>query len=461
LTLRVTANETVGIPCGARSLARGIAFGVAVFVLCGCSTIRHALHGNDKPTQRSEQLQILQLRNMRFADEYVGSIVQPIRLFQASTNSAADRLAAQNWMLSQATAAYTIASGPSAVVNTVDLIVLATLSRMVIDDAWGGERFGERAAPLRDVYHRLESKALDLAKGALPEDQIAELRRVIVEWRAQNPHVSTISNVHFRDVAASMGRQPTSSGIDSFSGLFTMLGLDPLSSLDPAVREIAQTRELAERTIYYAQRVPNLVDMQVERLTFEFATMPETTRLLANADSIASAASTTGRMVDALPNLLAREREAAIRQFMDAVTSETARTRALVVELRAALEAGTATSNSLTTAIRSFDLLMGRFDKPKPAGAAAQTPGRPFDITEYTAAAAEITRTANELQSLVAGIEHGTPALAQVSDHAAAALRDVVDHAYLRLAQLIGLVILGGLGAALVFRGIARRWTNV
>jgi hypothetical protein len=399
----------------------------------------------------------MQLRNMRFADEYVGSIIEPIRHFQASTDNAADRLAAQNWMLSQATAAYTIASGPSPVVNEVDMVVLATLSRMVIEDAWDSERFGERAAPLRDAYRRLQPLALDLVKSELPADQIAELQHVIIEWRAKNPHVTAITSVHFRDVANSITR-PTAGGIDSLSGIFTALGLDPFSSLDPAVREIAQTRELAERTIYYAQRVPNLLDMQVERLTYELATMPEMTHLLANADRVAGAASTTGRVVGELPSLLTREREAAIRQLMEAVTTETAHTRELVTELRAALEAGTETSTSLNTTIRSFDRLMAKFEQPNPEGAGPQTPGRSFDIREYTAAAAEITRTANELQVLVAGVGRGSPALMQAADRATVTLQIVVDHAYWRLVQLIGLLLLGGLSAALAYRSIARRW---
>ena len=50
-----------------------------------------------------------------------------------------------------------------------------------------------------------------------------------------------------------------------------MLGLDPLTQLDPAVREITQTRELAERTIYYMQRAPSLLDMQLERITYQLA----------------------------------------------------------------------------------------------------------------------------------------------------------------------------------------------
>jgi hypothetical protein len=445
-----------GRPSARWLVALGI--GIAILTFSGCSTLRHVFHVDDKASKRAAQLQILQLSVMRFADEYVGSITQPIRSFQASTDNAADRLTAQNWLLSQATAAYTIASGPSPIVNTVDLVVLTTLSRMVIEDAWRGERFGERAALLREAYHRLEPLSLELAKGALSADQIVELQHVIVVWREQNPHVTAISYVHFRDVASSMGK-PKTGGTDRFSGLFNMLGLDPLSSLDPAVREISQSRELAERTIYYAQRVPNLLDMQIERLTFEFATMPEVTRLLANADQVAGAASTSARVVGELPSLLPREREAAIRQLMDAVTVETAHTRELVGGLRAALEAGTATSNSLDATIHSFDQLVARLQKPTTADGHAQpSPGRPFDITEYTTAAAEVSRTAAQLESLIGSVDRGTPALAQASDRAVLTLRGVVDHAYWRAAQLLGVLIVGALGAALAYRTVARRW---
>lgn len=443
----------------ARSLPRALAAVAAVLALCDCSTIRHVFHTGDNTTKQAEQLQILQLRNQRFADEYVGSIISPIRQFQASTENPVERLEAQNWMLSQATAAYTIASGPSPYVNVVDMVVLATLSRMVIDDAWVGERFGERTAPLRDAYHRLEPVALENAKGALPPDQIAALQRAIVEWRAQNPHVTAISYVHFRDIAGSMQR-PAGGGSDSFTGLFTMLGLDPFGSLDPAVREITQSRELAERTIYYAQRVPNLLDMQVERLTFEFATMPETKRLLADADSVAGAASIAGRVIGEFPGVLAGEREAAIRQFMDSINVETATLRQLTMDIRAALEAGTTTSNSLNATIRSFDQLVAGFEKPPSAGQSAQSPGRPFDITDYTAAAAEITRAATQLQQLMAGIDQDSPALMQAAGQATLKLQEVVDHAYWRIVELIILLLLGTLGAALTYRGVVRRWRS-
>jgi hypothetical protein len=430
---------------------------LAVLALCGCSTIKNMLPANRAATERAHQLAILQIQVMRFADVYVGAIIDPLQRFQAGTSNAEDRLMAQNWQVTQATAAYTIATGPTAVVNALDMIVLATLSRMVVDDDWVTERFGERAAPLREVYSRLEAQARDLGKGVITADQFAQLQRVIDEWRAKNPHIRSVAYVHFLDFANSIGH-PNPSEAGSSSGLFHLLGIDPLSGLDPAVREIAQTRELGERAIYWAQRLPNLLDMQVGLVADQFATTPETERLLANVDKSAQAAAAAGRLADELPGMLRQEREAAIRQFMDAITVESARTRQLIIELRGTLQAGTATSNSLTTTIRAFDALVAQFQKPTPAGGPAAPPGRPFDITEYTAAAAQIARASDQLQQLIAGVEHGTPALAQSADRAAATLQGVVDHAYWRIVELIALLCAGGLVAALAYRGIARRW---
>jgi hypothetical protein len=437
-------------------LRGALACGVAALVLCGCSTILRKFHGDNGATARAEKLQILQFRVMRFADEYVGGIIEPLQRFEAETDSAVDRLAAQNWKLSQSTAAYTIATGPSAVANAFDMVVLATLSRMVVEDAWVSERFGDRAEPLREAHRRLEAHALDLVKEFATPKQLANLQRVIDEWRQRNPHIRAVSYVHFLDFAKSIGH-PGPGDDTSTAGLFSLLGIDPLSKLDPAVREIAQSRELAERAIYYAQRLPNLVDMQVERMSDQFATTPETTRLLANIDRATQAAAAAGRLADELPGVLARERETAIRQLMEALTVETAHTRALVTELRGTLEAGTATSNSLNTTIRSFSQLMAGFRQPKPAGGAQEAPGRPFDITEYTAAATEFTGTADELQKLIAGIERGRPALMQAADAASASLRTVVDHAYWRMVQLLGLLLLGCFVLALAYRRIARR----
>ncbi len=426
-------------------------------LLCSCQLMDRMTGKSAAAAKQANDLQELQLKVMRFADEYAGGVIEPTQNFQMSINDPDGRLAAQYWKTSQATAAYTIGSGPNAVTNALDMVVLASLSRMVLEDAWVGERFGERAIPLRDAHRRLERRAWDLIESILSAQNIDQLHRVIDEWRARNPNIRAVSYVHFRDFAKSIGR-PGPGESEAKGGLFQLLGLDPLSNLDPAVREITQTRQLAERTIYYMQRVPNLLDMQVQLLTYQVVAMPETRRVLTDVDQFGGAAVAASQLADQLPSIVTREREAAIKQFMDAINTQSAQMRGLLSEMRAALDAGTGASDSVNETIRSLDQLMARFDKPKPPGTPAAPPGRPFDITEYTAAAAEFSRTVNQLQQLIVGIEHGTPALSQSAANAAAQLQNVVDHILWRLLLIGVLLLAAGLGTALAYRIIRKRW---
>jgi hypothetical protein len=435
----------------------------AVCVLAVCATasasagcgLYNKMMGGDKAEQQAAKLQELQLKTMRFADEYVGGVVEGVRGFQLKTHDPSALLAAQNWKVNQATSAYTIATGPNPVTNALDMVVLATLSRMVMEDSWVNEKYGELANSVREEHVRLEPRAWSLAEEFLTEAQMQQLREVIAQWRERNPHVVAVGYVHFRDFARSIGR-PRPGESSSTGSLFGFLGLDPLSNLDPAVQEIAQTRQLAERTIYYAQRAPNLIDMQVERITYQLASMQETQELLGDLDRVSKAAATASGVAAQLPDVIAREREAAIRQFMGELQSQQQETLALVTELRKALEAGTATSDSLQETLQSFDALMGRFKKP-PGTQAANEPSRPFDITEYAAAARELAATAKQLEVLVVQLEAGTPGLGQLAQRTTQDLGNLVDRAFWRLLVLI-IVLVGGIFlAAIGYRVVSRK----
>src|SRR6516164_2070558 len=130
---------------------------------------------------------------MRFADEYAGRSREVIVQFQAGLENPDERLRAQNWMVQQASSAYTIASGANPVSNALDMVVLATLSRMVIDDSWVGGAYGARAQNVLDTYRELEAEAWQLIKGLLNEQQIASLHQTIAQWRAKNPNVRAVS----------------------------------------------------------------------------------------------------------------------------------------------------------------------------------------------------------------------------------------------------------------------------
>ena len=421
-----------------------------------CSTFNRLLPSQRAAQQRAIELQELQLKVMRYADEYAGRVNEPTENFEDHARTAEERLAAQVWQLSQATAAYTIATGPNPITNSLDMVVLATLSRMVLEDLWVNELYGQRAVLLRDVHRALEPQAWALLEGELTPDQIDQLHKVIDDWRAEHPQVRAVSHIHFRDFAMSIQRPRSQSGGGS---LFALLGLDPLANLDPAVQEIAQTRQLAERTIYYFQRMPNLLDMQVELLTYEFAVMPETKDMIANVNRISAAAAAAGVLASELPDVIAKERHAVIDEFMAALNSEQVQMRQLLTELRGTLDAGGQTSDSINATIRSLDSLVARFDKPAPAPAAESeaTASRPFDITEYTATAREIAVTAQQLQALVAQLDSSGAGVERLTAGASRDFRALVDHAFWRGVQLI-LVLVGAiLVATMIYRYVAAR----
>lgn len=427
----------------------------AAAMAASCSAIQSMMPAHKAAEERAAALQELQLKVMRFADEYTGRIFEPIENFLVSSKNPQSRLKAQNWRLSQSTSAYTIASGPNPITNALDMVVLATLSRMVMEDAWTTERYGAQAVPLLEAHKALEPQAWALLDSILSAEQIEQLHGVIDKWREEHPNVRAVAYIHFRDFAKSIGR-PRREEEYSSGSLFTLLGLDPLSNLDPAVRELAQTRQLAERTIYYVQRMPNLLDMQVERLTYQLAVMPETQDLLLNTDRISLAAEAAGKLAGDLPQIVASEREAAIAQFMSALDAEQSQMRGLIAELKEALLVGSETSDSLTTAIRSLDAFVARFDKPKQRSPDAP-PGRPFDINDYAATARELAGAAQQLQALVVQLDASSTGVERLTASAAGELRAVVDHAYWRAVELILILVAAMLAAALIYRFAARQ----
>jgi hypothetical protein len=65
--------------------------------------------------------------------------------------------------------------------------------------------------------------------------------------------------------------------------------------------------------------------------------------------------------------------------------------------------------------------------EPPPPGS---VPGRPFDITEYTQAAATIGDATKQLQMLVTMLEHDAPAATRLGDVMQGHAERVVDHLY-------------------------------
>ena len=389
----------------------------------------------------------------RYADGYAGQVLEtfgPMKRL-ASDPQIANHLL--SWQISQLNSAYTIATGPNPVVCELDFVVLATLSRMVAEDSLA-TLDGDRTAPLTTTYRQLEQEAWANAANVLTKSQLQELRGLITGWRKKNPHVALVGFVHFSEFAQAAGQSSEARGAPG--GLFALVGLDPLAGLDPAVRQIEQTRLLAERVIFYMQRVPYLMDLQTERVVAQTTMAPQVERANASLERASLAMTDYAKIGESLPEAFAKERDALIRQLSGEMLRQESELRGLLTELQSTLAAGSETAAAVNSTVQALDRLVARFPRREP-GLGGPTAGRPFDITDYTAAAAEFTGTARQLTQLLDTLGRQSQPVAAAVAGGVEAGRGLVDYLFWR-ALLLGLLLISGaLAAALSYRALATR----
>ena len=411
------------------------------------------LTGKDQEAQeQAQRLELLQQKCQRFADSYAGQVLETVGSLKKQTSDpeAYNRLLA--WQMSQLNAAYTIATGPSPILCQLDFVVLATLSRMVVQDSPFALADGSES-PALAMYRELEREAWADAAATLTPAQLDELRGLIAKWRAKNPKVVLVGFVHFAEFAQSAG--VSAEARKKPGSLFGLIGLDPLAELDPAVRQIEQSRLLAERAIFYMQRVPYLMDLQMERIVSQGMLSPQVERANASIERASLAMADYARIGDSLPDEFAREREAMIRQIADELLAQQAELRGLLAELQTTLAAGSDTAAAVNAAVQSLDRLADRLPKREPGSATAV--GRPFDITEYSAAAKEFATTARELAQLLEALGRAGLPVADAVAEGVEAGQGLVDYLFGRALLLGLLLIASGLAAALAYRALAQR----
>ena len=428
---------------------------IALVGVCGCESLSR-WSSRDDSQRHASRLQELQLKVMRYADEYSGALVDPLGRFTSVARSPEERLTAQNWRLSQSTSAYTVASGPNPVINALDMIVLASLSRMVLEDQWVNQLYGERAVPLLNIHRDLEGRSWALVEGVLNFEEVTQLRAIIEEWRALHPQIRAVAQIRFADFAAIARSTPQHASHGA--SLFGLIGLDPMRSIDPAVREIEQTRVLAERTIFYLQRAPNLLDMQIEHLIYQLAVMPETKQTLLDVSKMALAAEAVGTLTNDVPDIIAAERHAIIEDLTQALVAEQTRLRELLVEVRAVLESGAEVSESVGSTVQAVDGLVSTIRTRTEDGTHSTQPRRPFDVTEYTTAMREITTGARELHALLEQVDSSSVSVEHLTGETVREIQELADHVYWRVVSIILVLAATILVGMLLYRYAARRF---
>jgi hypothetical protein len=395
----------------------------------------------------------LQAQVMRFADTYATQVAEAADNLSTRVPTPEARLATLRWKLSQSTAAFIDAAGPNPVMNALDIMVLVTLSRMVVEDSFMKD-YGDAALPLQVAHRRLEEDAWSLASRALKPVQQQELNDLIREWREKNPNQRNIGAVRFREFAAALGRMPTR-GTAPPTSIFSLLFLDPFASLDPTAAAIEETRLLGERAMYYSQRMPALLGWQTELLTYQLANQPESKQVLADTDRLSKSAETFAKTAEQLPKVINDQREAAIKQLFDELTSEERQTRALLADARETLNALSNSATAVHGTVQSLDEFtryVSQQNTNQPS-----TNSRPFNVLEYGTAARDIGAAARDLTILLSTLNSNTAQLSQMTSQAGAEAGRIVQRTAWTSLALIALLIAGFILANLLCRFIASR----
>jgi hypothetical protein len=403
-----------------------------------------ALGGDEDDRQRYDPWAMSQWM-MGFADTASAEIEASTQEFAETAGTDEARIKALEWRIEYTTIAIQLATAPQPYDGFLRVLLALTVLRANDQAIWQAE-WGEAAQPIGDAVGRLEDLAWGKAEKVFEKERLAKIRRVIDEWLAANPdaRASALPNLHevFKPTAGE-GEEEQTGFVGELTDLFT---LDPLAGIEPATREVELTRQFAERTFFHLQRMPRLLEAQAELLALRATTRPESRGFLEGFERVSlaaeSIAGTAGTLPGEISAELTRQREGLVRDL------ETAKDPALELleSARTTLEATRETSLALTEALRAFDTMMARFDRPdEPEPVEEEPSGRPFDITEYGDTAEKIGVAAHELTAAIATLDGTIPKLESTLDSAALRAQATVDRAYRRALQLLIVALLGSL----------------
>jgi hypothetical protein len=387
---------------------------------------------------------------LRFADEFSTRMTIGVDKLQRGTN-AMDRAEVLRWKIAISTETCSVASGPNALANLLDMTVLVTVTRMALEEHWQPKVFGESALPMLESCRRAETEIWRLAGTVLRPEQQAELRQAVAVWHETNPLPESVLAARALGFATQVAKAGKTEA-NKPESVFGLLRVDPLAGMDPAVREIAQTRMFAERALFVTQKMPTLVRWQTELFSISAASVPEVQQVVSNSTQIAASVERFAAVAEKLPGQVSAERAEILKAL-----------QAQEKEVASLMTSGTKMSDSLNTTLTTFDALMKRFGVGETNNAAPPaTNAEPFRIQDYTATAAQLDATARQLTELLVtldrtlgstNLEKLSAQVAPVVQQAQASGKDVVDYAFWKVVLLVIIALL----AALCYRFLASR----
>jgi hypothetical protein len=395
-----------------------------------------SLNQEDEPDPVELQSQLL-----RFADNSIESLNIAIGKLQREDEKVTRRRTLLMRRINTTNDILAIATGANTYANLIDMAILASLNRMNVEDYWIPKLYGESAKPYLLASQQVEKEIWRIAATTLKEEQLSELRAAIKTWHEQHPTVRSPSDTGALSFASEVAQSNRSSRPGITSSVFNLLSIDPLMGLDPATRELANTRLFAERGLFLTRHMPTLIRWETELLIIQTVEMPQLETLLANTTQLSESADRFSQTTESLPGFISAERQ----QIVQALEAQQPGLTSLAAQTEKVLDAGTQMSNASTATLKTFQDVMRQL-QARPLDPNAE----PFRINDYTAAAAQINSAAQDLVKLLQAFDQtlASGKLDVLSARLDAAIRqtqaggkELVDYTF-RQALVLGLILI-------------------
>lgn len=249
---------------------------------------------------------------IRFAGRASERVDDVVREMEPRLETRESLIAALEIGLGFYTAALDIATGPNPDINLIDMVVLVSLEREIIETYWVPKVLGNPGKPLLRTMQELESEIWSMASKLLTPAQKRDLRILIQRWREQHPDQVYVEAMRFGDFAPLAG-QTALAKANQPGGLF---------GTKRVTRSVDETRLLGERAMFYAQRAPSIARAHARLLMLQATVMPETKKVLADTDVLTKSISALAVATETLPAQIRREREAAMSQLAGTIATE-------------------------------------------------------------------------------------------------------------------------------------------
>ena len=253
----------------------------------------------------------LQSHMMSFADRFASILDSAIAKFENLNPQGKNRYEVLELMTFSLHQAFLIAGESDPDVALLDMFSMVTLGRIFFEEE-GPSRYGKLIVPVIKGYRKAEADIRKVAAIVLSPNQMLDLMKIIRRWRKENPEVKSFPLIRFSNFAADR-RESTLTREEDPEGLF--------ESVESASETVEEMRLLAERGMYLATRIPLLSGLFGDLWLTRIMKNPELQKALTDVSQLSEGTAGLAAIAENLPDQIATEREATIKQLAGEITA--------------------------------------------------------------------------------------------------------------------------------------------